>query len=215
MNEKESLPSTEKVEQNVTAPRRKMEKAERREEILEAARAVFSEKGYQRATTKAIAKRAGVAEGTIFIYFSTKRDLLVSCIQHIIIEPLSGMFGRENVSDEEMITSFIQNRFRIFKKNIGMIRLMVAEGLYDPDLFREIFHKIFNPGLMEIANYFRRRMDSGAFKQLDPNIAARSLVGHVISSVWLQILSEDDIETILNEDLAETLAQIFLNGIRA
>jgi DNA-binding transcriptional regulator YbjK len=49
--------------------------AETRQQLLEAATTVFSERGFARATTKEIAKVAGVAEGTIYRHFADKRDL--------------------------------------------------------------------------------------------------------------------------------------------
>jgi len=54
---------------------RERNKAERRRRIKEAALAAFTEKGYDRATTREIAKLAGVAQGTLFLYARDKRDL--------------------------------------------------------------------------------------------------------------------------------------------
>ena len=48
---------------------------QRRTQILEAAAAVFAEKGFHKATTKEIARVAGISEGTIYNYFAQKRDL--------------------------------------------------------------------------------------------------------------------------------------------
>ena len=49
--------------------------------LMAAARAVFSEKGYQETSTAEIAERAGVVEGTIYRYFSNKRDLLIKVVE--------------------------------------------------------------------------------------------------------------------------------------
>ena len=62
-----------------TAPRR-AKSQQRVAELLAAARAVFSEHGFQRATTAQIAEKAGVSEATVFTYFAGKREL---CIQVI------------------------------------------------------------------------------------------------------------------------------------
>lgn len=51
---------------------------ELREIILDAAASVFNEKGFERATTREIARKAAISEGTIYNYFPTKRDLLLS-----------------------------------------------------------------------------------------------------------------------------------------
>ena len=54
----------------------KLNLPEKEQKILEAAIDVFSERGFSGATTSEIAKRAGIAEGTIFRYFKTKKDIL-------------------------------------------------------------------------------------------------------------------------------------------
>jgi AcrR family transcriptional regulator len=59
---------------------RERNKAERRRRVLEAARAVFLEHGYENATTREIATRAGVAVGTVFVYARDKRDLLMTVV---------------------------------------------------------------------------------------------------------------------------------------
>ncbi len=59
---------------------RERNKAERRRRVLEAARAVFLEHGYEAATTREIAARAGVAVGTVFVYARDKRDLLMTIV---------------------------------------------------------------------------------------------------------------------------------------
>jgi AcrR family transcriptional regulator len=50
-------------------------KEKTRKAILRAALALFAEKGFYQTTTKAIARKAGIAEGTLFNYFETKEDL--------------------------------------------------------------------------------------------------------------------------------------------
>ena len=50
-------------------------------DLMAAARTVFSEKGYQDTSTAEIAERAGVVEGTIYRYFSNKRDLLIKVVE--------------------------------------------------------------------------------------------------------------------------------------
>lgn len=190
-------------------------KADRKKQIMEAAISIFSEKGFERATTKAIAAKAGVAEGTIFIYFPTKRDLLVNCLQQIIRDPLPEIFNSKTTNDEEIIRAFFINRFHILRTNIGMFKLIISEALYKPDLFKDFIEKIFTPGLADIAKYFCRKTESGVFKKLDPFIVARSLVGQVIFSAWMQIISGASPDEILNDKLIDTLTVIFLDGIKA
>ena len=68
-----------------TAQRRAREKAEKRREILEAAREVFFQKGVHRATMDDVAARAEVAKGTLYLYFQSKEEILA----HLLLEGLS------------------------------------------------------------------------------------------------------------------------------
>jgi AcrR family transcriptional regulator len=58
------------------ADRRELERARRKQEILHAARAVFAQDGYNRATVDAVARRAELGKGTIYLYFDTKEAIL-------------------------------------------------------------------------------------------------------------------------------------------
>lgn len=57
---------------------------DKEKKILEAAITVISEKGFNASTTSEIAQMAGVAEGTIFRYFKTKRDILQGILIHLV-----------------------------------------------------------------------------------------------------------------------------------
>ena len=57
--------------------------AARRNQILDAATKVFAEKGFQRATIKEVAKEAGIADGTIYIYFKNKNALMLGILDRL------------------------------------------------------------------------------------------------------------------------------------
>ncbi len=59
-------------------------KAERQQEILDAAVRAFSRQGYHNCTVAQVAREAGVADGTIYLYFQSKEDLLVSAFRHVL-----------------------------------------------------------------------------------------------------------------------------------
>lgn len=69
---------------------------DRRQQILEAALAVFAEQGFTGATTKDIAARAEVTHGLIYFYFESKEDLFLAAFEH----EAEGVFGRVNFADE-------------------------------------------------------------------------------------------------------------------
>jgi AcrR family transcriptional regulator len=70
----------------VAADRRELERARRKQEILQAARAVFAEDGYNRATVGAIARRAELGKGTLYLYFDTKEAILAELTLQALAE---------------------------------------------------------------------------------------------------------------------------------
>lgn len=82
-----------------TAPRTRREKVEDREQaIVSSAREVFLEHGYDGARMVEIARRAGIAEGTIYIYYKTKADLMRAIVAEFWIDMTKG--AREAVRSE-------------------------------------------------------------------------------------------------------------------
>ena len=100
----EAAPQTE------TLGRRERNKLQRRQKIKAASRAVFFERGYSGATTREIAKRAGVAEGTIFLYWKDKRDLLLGIINDDLDE-----VARLGLSKASQAKDFLRQLIEVFQ----------------------------------------------------------------------------------------------------
>ena len=83
----------------------------RRAQILEAAAQVFAQHGFRGATTRAIARAAGVAEGTIFRYFPTKRHLLLALFEAFVIRPIQQQLQTlETMEPREWLEAFLVER---------------------------------------------------------------------------------------------------------
>ena len=89
----------------VVTNKKRLPRAERQAQILDVARNVFVEYGYERATVNEIARRLGIVEGTVFAHFSTKRKLMTQVVQRWyssvsgeIEKGLQGISGTENLS---------------------------------------------------------------------------------------------------------------------
>lgn len=99
---------------------RERNKAERRRRVVAAARAVFSERGYEDATTREIATRAGVAVGTVFVYARDKRDLLMTIVNDDLEAVTDESFARVDDGErpllEKLITLF-EPRYRYWVRD--------------------------------------------------------------------------------------------------
>lgn len=111
--------------------------------ILEAAIELIAEKGYAATSTSEIAKRAGVAEGTIFRHYQTKKDLLMAIVHPVIaqfmIPTFAGKFVDEvfhhhHTSLQNFLYLLIKNRFSFVKDNVPLIKILIQELAFHPEL---------------------------------------------------------------------------------
>lgn len=109
-----------------------MAKAARREEILAAARRVFAQRGFRGTTIADIADEAGIALGTIYLYFASKQDVFVALSEEfngLIVAALTDV--PPAVSLDETIRQRVDNVFRTCGENRDLVRLVVLNT--DPD----------------------------------------------------------------------------------
>ncbi|GAV21847.1 TetR/AcrR family transcriptional regulator [Carboxydothermus pertinax] len=114
---------------------KRMKKEEREQQILEAARNVFIEKGYRGATTVEIAQRAGISEVTLFRYFSSKQDIFMKSIEPILTETLQEVIQTSNrLSSKERIKQLLQDRITLISKHHRLIKMVLMEDQIDDEL---------------------------------------------------------------------------------
>jgi len=108
---------------------RERNKTERRRRVLEAARAVFLEHGYEDATTREIAARAGVAVGTVFVYARDKRDLLMTIVnddlEDVTEESLANLDGDEPFLDK--LIALFEPRYRYWVRDPALSTFALHE----------------------------------------------------------------------------------------
>ncbi len=154
----------------MTTSTRTLSEAERREQILAAARAVFDEKGYELATVSEIVRRAGVAQGTFYLYFESKKDIVIALARR----PMELVAQR--LRAEISTAPSFEQALRI------MVRTAFAVGRDYPDLCR-LMHMGANaeaeakatPAGQDIramgVAMFQQAADSGQMEDIEPGIA--------------------------------------------
>src|ERR1700754_4832644 len=101
-------------------PRFRRRKADRPAEIVEAALAVFAEKGFAAAKLDEIARRAGVSKGTLYLYFADKEQLFRAVVRNSIVpnvETIISALGSADLPFAEIVPAF----FAAFAQNIGRL----------------------------------------------------------------------------------------------
>jgi len=106
-----------------------MEKITTREKIVEAARNLFAEKGFDRTTTAEIARKAGISEGTIYRHFKSKKELLMECVIPVlqkIIDLTEDYYPREN-NLRALTIDLLEMRLQLFREHHQTFRIIFRE----------------------------------------------------------------------------------------
>jgi AcrR family transcriptional regulator len=199
--------------------------SERQEQILQAALRVFSQKGFDAARTKEIAKEAGVSEALLFKNFSTKESLLEQltrmCMRLVlkpfVFSPVDKIIERhKGASLEELLLVIVRDRVDLIRKNETLLGTIAGEAIRRPAL-RASFEAEMLPEIMRIFEaVFEPRLKSGELRAgLDIDFIARSatsLVGGylIISGFFPDRFGRKDDE----EEIAR-IVRLFLDGIRS
>lgn len=128
--------------------------------ILRAAVEVFAEKGYAAAATSEIAQKAGVAEGTIFRYYKTKKDLLISIVSpamsrlvtSFILRNFDGVLKSPYDSYEDFLRAFMKNRVEFARRNFKFLKIMLQEIPFQPALRAQFLDNVVSKVLESVSS---------------------------------------------------------------
>lgn len=156
----------------------------RPDEVLDAALALFVEKGFAATRVEDVARRAGLSKGTIYLYFPSKEALLEGLVRRAIV-PIadSALVAIGNAEgDPRPVISMVLRMMalRISDPKVAAIpKLMLRELRSFPDLAAIYRREVLDRVLPTIEALIRRGMEGGYFRPVDPALTIRSLVGPV------------------------------------
>jgi len=165
--------------------KRERRKEARPGELIEAALALFVEKGFAATRSEEVAVRAGVSKGTLFLYFPTKEDLLKA----VIAENLAGRFSEWNAefdTFEGSTADMLRHCMAVWWERVGstpaagLTKLMLSEGNNFPELAAFYRQQVVEPGHALMRRILRRGIDSGEFIPVDVDHALYAVVGPLI-----------------------------------
>ena len=155
---------------------------ERHASLIAAAASLFARKGFNGTTTKEIAKAAGVSEALVFKHFPTKRALYGAILEErVTVNDLLAAIGQASTArdDRQVFTLIARYRIRpdVDSTLLRLLLFSALEGHELSDMFFGRHHKVLYEHL---AGYIERRITEGAFRGLDPLLAARAFIGMVV-----------------------------------
>lgn len=171
--------------------------SEKQMKILEAAIEMFAEKGYSATSTSEIAKRAGVAEGTIFRHYKTKKDLLLAIVTPTLIKSVAPFLAKEFVKEvfeneyhhfEDFVRALLKNRYEFVKKYLPVIRIFLQEMAFHAEI-KEPFKRIFMTHVYEkfkrIIEHFQRK---GEIISIPPESVIRMTITTIAGFIITQLI---------------------------
>lgn len=177
-----------------TIPRRR--KDARPGELLEAALAVFAEKGFAAARMDDIAARAGVAKGTLYLYFPSKDAVFEALVRTVIvpnIERAEAVAAAHAGPMEPLLRQLMEAAAVVVRDSrlAVMPRLLIGELYKFPDLARFYRTEVVERALALVARMHRRGVEAGEFRPQDSDAVARLVVAPVLMmAVWRTVLAQ-------------------------
>ena len=187
----------------------------RRTQILLGAAQVFAEKGFHKATTKEIAKAAEVSEGTIYNYFSNKRELLFALIELIGVQSLRAVVQEHRQDDPRaFLKAIFLDRYHLLQDRGSFIAPILAEIVVDADLRQEVYDKLAIPVAGQLEQYLQAQIEAGHFRPVNPVIVTRAFIGSMLLNTALKLTHVDErYEAISTEAMIDQLVSLFLEGL--
>ena len=188
---------------------------ETRTRILKSALRLFAKSGYDGTTTRELSEAAGVAEGTLFRYFPNKKEILVEVATQGWIEILTDLLTElSEMGSYKAVAQVMRRRMLHLHKNADMLRVCFMEAQFHPDLRDRIQTEVIDK-MTDVAEvFFQSAMEQGVYRPMNPKTVARVFLGmFAVAGFSQSTIMEPGAAAAEMQEMAEGLAEIFLNGV--
>lgn len=184
-------------------------------EILSAAREVFLDKGFERASVGEIAARVGVVEGLVYSYFPTKRELLNEVLRGMyepLIRDIADGFERVH-GLRSRLRFLVWRHLRVYVEEPSLSRIVLHEVRTSPDYFKSVLHDLQARYTAFLVRTVREAMEAGELPADTEVESVRSMVyGGIEHRMWSMLYGRGSIDV---EAMADRYTALLLHGILA
>lgn len=198
-------------DKNINIQERKKDKYNR---IINAATKIFAKKGFFKAKISEIAKEAKVADGTIYLYFNNKDEILISIFEEkmqIVLDNMIECLKNES-SPVKKIEKFAEVHLEMIEKNKDVAEIIQVELRQSSKFMKEYENLKFHQYLNLISEIIKEGQEQGIFrKDIIPGIAKRAFFGALDEMSRFWVLSKKkkyDISTA-----AKQISDYFIKGM--
>ncbi|WP_028539958.1 MULTISPECIES: TetR/AcrR family transcriptional regulator [Paenibacillus] len=195
-------------------------KTEKQIKILEAATEIFAEKGYAATSTSEIAQKAGVAEGTIFRHYKTKKDLLLSIAGPIVIKLVAPFLLRDFAKmiempyerAEDFFRALAKDRFKFVRENMRIIKILIQEVPFQPELLEQVKSLASEIVFQRIKRVVLHFQEKGQLVEAPPWRIVRTGASVMIGMILVHVLLVPDFSIDEDEEIEHTV-DLLMYGI--
>ncbi|QFF99626.1 TetR/AcrR family transcriptional regulator [Psychrobacillus glaciei] len=184
-------------------------------QIIDAAIIVIAENGYHQSQVSKIAKQAGVADGTIYLYFKNKEDILISVFEEkmeMFADNLNGIV-KEDITASMKLFKMIENHFIVLASNHHLATVTQLELRQSNLALRLKINAILKTYLIWLDAILKEGIKNGEFDQsIDIRLARQMVFGTIDETTTSWVMNEYKYDLV---ELTGKVHRLLLKGIKA
>lgn len=192
---------------------------ERQLSILISAIELFSQKGYEATSTSEIAKNAKVAEGTIFRYYKTKKELLFAIPSALSKESLFETFlidfnellNDDHADFETFLKALILNRRKFICETAPILKVIIQEIPFHPELRQKLINTVVLPSINKLMAIVDRFKNHGELIDIPSKSIINLIATSIFGYLFLHYIALPELPN--NEEDVDYLIQYIMHGI--
>lgn len=213
------MKSTKSLKDLISISNMDADMTEKQINILSSAIELFSEKGYEATSTSEIAKKAQVAEGTIFRYYKTKKELLFAIpnalskvsLFEIFLEDFNEILNDDHNNFEDFLRKIIMNRKKFVSETAPILKVIIQEVPFHPELRSNILNTVIFPSAKNGVAIIEKFKELGQIVNMPSVTIINLIVTSIFGYLFLHYIALPELPESEND--LEYLIQYILNGI--
>ena len=184
-------------------------------QIVDAAVIVIAENGYHQAQVSKIAKEAGVADGTIYLYFKNKEDILISVFREkmgIFVDNVETIL-KKDIDASEKLFKMIDNHFRVLHEDRHLAIVTQLELRQSNKELRIRINEVLKEYLMLLDIILKEGIESGVLDRgLDIRLARQMVFGTIDETITSWVMNDQKYDLM---KLSPEVHKMLMNGMKA
>lgn len=184
-------------------------------QIIDAAVVVIAENGYHQAQVSKIAKQAGVADGTIYLYFKNKEDILISVFQEkmgVFVSELEKIIAKD-ASAADQLGMMINSHFSLLANDLHLAIVTQLELRQSNHDIRMKINNVLRGYLKLMDRILISGIESGEFDQnMDIRLARQMVFGTMDETITTWVMNDHKYDLV---ELAPKVQRLLLKGMQA